>query len=765
MNTNIAYIPGHDVERSGILNRFLPPLPEDIASTWLKEHLPQGSWLIDPLGASPSLALEAARTGYRVLVIAKNPVIRFLLDLYADPPDEDDLQTALATLAASRKGDERLEPYIINHYLSECDQCGQTINVEAFIWERESTTPFARLYQCPHCKDFGEHYVTVGDTTRASKYASGGIYKARALERIISATNPDRAHVEEVINTYLPRSLHILITLINIYEGLSKTKTDFDHVPSPLQRLLAGMILHAFDKSNALWPYPTSRARPRKLAVPPRFRENNIWLALEEAISLIVSSEKPIPITYWPDMPPESGGLTVFSGSLKELKDLFNTSSSSRIKFDGVLTMYPRPNQAFWTLSTLWAGWLWGREIIHQYKHVFSRRRYDWLWHTNALYQVLKELPGLLQGKPPILGLVSEVEPGFITSALVASTSAGFDLQGLSLRTDQELAQLSLSPITQSEKYDDQNKAANPVNRCIESSSITYIQDRSEPVEYIQLFTVGLTTLIKPQLNSLQSHQLPVDKYAYIHETLEKEYSTNKAYKRYGGSDKSLNVGQWWLAEEFTENIRQNPLSDQVEKFIVQTLQQHSKFTLPALDKVVCDTFQGLNTPNFNLVKLCLDSYCDPDPMDKKIMRIRAQDLREVRQIEIMSMRNSLAIIGESMNFTTDDDTPLIWRGPNGDPEFVFYILSSATIGNIPYTNPFKSSQSVIILPGSRSQLITYKLKHNTRLRKEIETGWRFLKFRHLRRLEDAPLIDRDNLLEQLELDPLSESDPQMRLL
>ena len=130
-----------------------------------------------------------------------------------------------------------------------------------------------------------------------------------------------------------------------------------------------------------------------------------------------------------------------------------------------------------------------------------------------------------------------------------------------------------------------------------------------------------------------------------------------------------------------------------------------------------------------------------------------------------MSMRSALTYIGESLNFTIDDDIPLIWRGSSGDPEFVFYILSTAAIGNIPFSNPYQTSKSVIILPGSRSQLITYKLKHNSRLRQEIETGWRFLKFRHLRRLMDAPLIDHDNLLEQLELDPLSESDPQMRLL
>jgi len=765
MDTNIAYIPGTQREKPVLLDRFLPPLPEEIASSWLKDNLPLGSWLIDPLGASPQLSLEAARTGYRVLVIAKNPVIRFLLELYADPPKEAELRTALATLATTRKGDERLEPYIINQYLSECDQCGKKICVEAFIWERETTTPFARIYQCPHCKDFGEHYVTVGDTTRASKYSSGGIYQVRAIERIISTTNQDRVHAEEAINTYLPRALHILITLINKYEGLSKTNTDEPQEPSPLQRHLAAMILHALDKSNALWPYPTTRDRPRKLTVPPRFRENNIWLALEEAISLLASSEKPVPITYWPDNPPETGGLTLFSGNLKELEELFITSSSSRIRFDGVVTTFPRPNQAFWTLSTLWAGWLWGKEIIQKYKHVLHRRRYDWSWHTNALYQVLKQLPGLLQGSPPIMGLISEVEPGFLTSALVASTSAGFNMKGLSLRADQEIAQLTLSPINRSEYYNGQNITAKEISSRIEKSSIAYIQDRSEPVEYIQLYAACLITLINNQISSFQNDKLPVDMYSDIHDTLEKEFSIGGAYKRFGGSEKSLNVGQWWLANDYLENIQQLPLTDRVEKFIVQYLQLHSKCTLPALDKAVCDSFKGLNTPDFDLVKICIESYCDPDPLNANNMKIRTQDLPEERQLDIISMRSSLAMIGSSLNFTIDDDIPLIWRESSGDPVYGFYIFSSAAFGNILYSSPIQPSQSFIILPGGRSQLTTYKLKHNSRLRQVIESGWRFLKFRHLRRLMDTPLIDRDNLVEQLELDPLSESDPQMRLL
>ena len=117
MDPDIAYIPGRPRKKPLLLNRFLPPLPEGIVSTWLRSNLPQGSWVIDPFGVSPQLALEAAQSGYRILVIAKNPIIQFLLKLHADPPKKAELQTALATLATTRIGTNRLEPYINNQYL------------------------------------------------------------------------------------------------------------------------------------------------------------------------------------------------------------------------------------------------------------------------------------------------------------------------------------------------------------------------------------------------------------------------------------------------------------------------------------------------------------------------------------------------------------------------------------------------------------------------------------------------------------------------
>ncbi|HKG54591.1 MAG TPA: hypothetical protein VKB04_10050, partial [Anaerolineales bacterium] len=56
-----AYIPGLSPVEPGPLARFTPPLEEGVVSAWLPLHTPAGSWVLDPFGFSPRLALEAAR--------------------------------------------------------------------------------------------------------------------------------------------------------------------------------------------------------------------------------------------------------------------------------------------------------------------------------------------------------------------------------------------------------------------------------------------------------------------------------------------------------------------------------------------------------------------------------------------------------------------------------------------------------------------------------------------------------------------------------
>ena len=100
-----VFIPGATRAADIPLSRFLPPLPAGVVSTWLADNLEPGAWLLDPYGASPHLAVEAARAGYRVAVAANNPIARFLIDILAQPPTADELRGAMAELAAARRNE------------------------------------------------------------------------------------------------------------------------------------------------------------------------------------------------------------------------------------------------------------------------------------------------------------------------------------------------------------------------------------------------------------------------------------------------------------------------------------------------------------------------------------------------------------------------------------------------------------------------------------------------------------------------------------
>src|SRR5512143_1689615 len=159
-----GYIPGDEPLKSVPLARYLPPLPSGIAASFLTRHMEsgqpsQGARVLDPFGASPQLAIEMASAGYWVLAAVNNPITHFLLETIADPPSQAELQAALAELAATRKGEERLETHLQSLYLTECSHCQQKIPAEAFIWDRTRNELTGRIYRCT-CGEGGEFPAT-----------------------------------------------------------------------------------------------------------------------------------------------------------------------------------------------------------------------------------------------------------------------------------------------------------------------------------------------------------------------------------------------------------------------------------------------------------------------------------------------------------------------------------------------------------------------------------------------------------------------------
>lgn len=737
------YLPGRPPGERLPLARFLPPLEDGAAAAWLAAHaLPfdplqnrPGAWVLDPFGSSPRLALEAARAGYRVLVTANNPVTRFLLDLAADPASESDFRAALADLAVTKKGDERLEIHLQSLYLTPCANCGQEIPTQAFLWKKDEDAPYARIYTCPACNDNGERPASPADVERAAQIASSaGLHRARLLERVAPPGDPDREYAEEALANYLPRALYALGTLIN--------RLDSPGVSPARRRLLTALFLSACDSANSLWPHPTERPRPKQLTIPAQYRENNVWLALEEAVTRWAGDEPPVPLVVWPAKIPESGGVILFEGRIKDLAEIVKEAPIA-----AVVGALPRPNQAFWTLSALWAGWLWGRESAEPFKIALRRRRYDWGWNATALHAACTNLLGLLALGTPFLGFLPEPEPAFLTSALTAASSAGFDLKSLAARTEFDPIQL----VWQRGEHL-QRETGEADMEAVRQAMYRHLVERGEPARYLYLHAAGLLALT-------ESHALRKKGQEFDEATrgtqslLEAALKGSPRFVHYGAGE-GVDTGLWSLAEERTER---ESLSDRVEMAVVTFLQKNPSSTLLEIEADLYPRFAGLLTPSKGIVLAVLNSYAEEHAGR---WQLRPEDQAATRRAELARMEAMIETLGTRLGYATrKQDRLLIWE-EDGRPARVLYALVSALVGRALADLETVPAQRLIVLPGGRAALATYKAQRDPSLAARLE-DCRFIKFRLLRQLVEIPILTRQTFEEQIAADPLERAQGQ----
>ena len=736
-----AYIPGMRPVEPGPLARFTPPLEDGVISAWLPAHAPIGSWVLDPFGFSPRLALEAARAGYRVLITVNNPITRFLLEMSANPALETDFKAALADLAAVKKGEERLGAHLQSLYLTPCEKCGNEIYADAFLWRKGEEAPYARLYTCPHCEDAGEREANPLDLERARRIAgTDSLHRSRAFERVAALEDEDRVYAEEAIEHYLPRPLYFLTTVINRLDSLNLT--------SERRRALSALILVACDAGNTLWDHPSERRRPKQLNVPNQFREHNLWKQLERGLNRWAQTGSGVALESWPNQPPENGGICLFEGRLKDLAEQLKTD----IPVKAVIGSLPRPNQAFWTLSALWAGWLWGSEAVEPYKPALRRRRYDWAWNATALNAAFTHLFDMLHLGTPFFALLSEPEPSSLTSALTAASAAGLDLRSLALRTEHDPIQV-LWTCGEHLKRQSNKPSVEDVREAIAA----HLLERGEPASYLHVHAAGLIELAKS--HALKQKDQEFDEalrgtQSLIQTALEED----TRFVHYSNGE-SVDTGLWGLNQERNDASRES-LSDRVEIAVVTFLQKHPNSIFLEIEQDVYPRLPGLLTPSQGMIYTVVSSYAT---RQNGIWKLRAEDIASARREELNQIARLIESIGTRLGFSTrKQEKTYIWE-QNGSIERTFYILASALIGRALAETRVPPEQTVIVMPGGRAALALYKLQRDPSLAARVKAV-QVVKYRLLRLLVDLPVLTRQTFEEQVAGDPLERPRSQMMM-
>ena len=705
-------------------------------SAWLSDQTLTGNWLLDPFGFSPRLVLEAARSGYRVLVTANNPVTRFLLEIFANPPAQSEFTAALADLGAVKKGDERLAGHLQSLYLTSCEKCEQQIYAQAFLWRKAENVPYARIYECQHCGDSGERNITEEDIERVKKIAeTDSLHRSRAFEKVVALNDDDRFYAEEAIQHYLPRPLYVLTTIVNRLDSLN--------LSTERKRALTALTLLACDAGNTIWAHPAERPRPKQLSTPSQFREHNVWMMLERGLSLWTETGSTVAVEAWPTKIPESGGILIYEGRLKDLANIVK----KEIPISAVIGSVPRPNQAFWTLSALWAGWLWGKDAVEPYKVALRRRRYDWAWNATALHSAFNHLNDLLPNGTPFFALLPEPESAFLTSAFTAASASAFSLQSVAVRTEHDPVQVIWK---NGQKQPTQNADLNNLRNAIQE----YLSARGEPANYLLIHAAGLIALAEAHSLKQPEHEFD-EALRKTHALFESALKDDNRFAHYS-TGAGVDTGMWGLGLDAGLNTSES-LSDRVEIAVVNYLQKNQNVIYLEIENELYPQFTGLLTPSKGLIYAVLNSYAEKEAGKWKL---RAEDISSARREELNTVYTLIESIGKRLEYkTVRQDKFLQWE-ESGKPVRKFNVMASALINRALQTN---DKDTILVVPGGRAALISYKQTRDPSLAVRLK-NYRVVKFRLLRTISEVPILTRETFEEQIASDPVEQSKGQMMM-
>ena len=337
----------------------------------------------------------------------------------------------------------------------------------------------------------------------------------------------------------------------------------------------------------------------------------------------------------WPGKIPESGGICIYEGRLKNLA----REVKKEIPIAAVIGSVPRPNQAFWTLSALWAGWLWGHEAVEPFKVALRRRRYDWAWNATALSAAFSHLFDLLPLSTPFFGLLPEAEPSFLTSTLTAAGSAGFDLQSMALRTEHDPIQLLWR------RGEHLKREANePDVEDVRAAISGHLTERGEPASYLHIHASALVSLIES--HSLKKKDQEFDETLRVVQALIQSALEEDPHFIHYSTGESVDTGMWGSkhADGYPES-----LADRVEVAAVTFLQKNPNSIYLEVEDDLYPRFPGLLTPSKGLIYAVLSSYA---VRENGAWMLRAEDIASMRRNELNKVNGMIEALGSRLGYS-----------------------------------------------------------------------------------------------------------------
>ena len=772
------FVPGQRVAPSGPLAAYRQPLPEDLLIEYVDLLSSPGELVIAPFAQSDVLARVASARGRRSVSAHANPLVSLLIRVAATPAPADAVSALQQQVADAPHHAMTTRQHLLDLYRSRCPSCGWELSADYLVWSREQNAPLAKGLICPSCGHAGESPVDDEDLTLAAGHETRALAYWRVLNRLATRDEPIYGRAQSLLDLYTGRNLYALHHLTTRIEA---GRIDLGAEMAGDTR--AAILLECLD-SGASLDSPTRSRRMARPGAPARFVERNVWRLFESACThaRARAGRPAIPVAPL-KLPLER---TIISTA--------NAAQLARIipddRADLIISAPPAPWPAFWALSYMWTAWIMGRQPAANLAHWLKRHQVDWDWYVEVMAVALSSLARLLHADGHIVLAWQPEHARWVEAILLAAGQAELTLAGLTCQcqtpwdadagpaTEYRIVLTPktprVAPLAGSRSSVDLLETG--IRRAGKEAAFATLAARAEPTPGAVVHAGVYRRLVEEGLLGPGSaiRQQPAILH-FVENTTWRDAIEDKGIRLLDAAPSEeppaapthpdLEPALWWTDVALVGELS---LTDRVETYVRRLLEELPAQSRDHIARAVYEHFPGLLTPDEGVIAACIAAYARQG--ESGGWSLRAEDEPVRRQADLAATVESLQQLGERLEMAVKcgpaqdpslRPTDLLWTPAAGRP-FLFRVVSDTLTAHLECDAELVALQPrcYIVLPGGRSSLARFRQRERPLwLAAASAHDWRFIKYRHIRRLGREGKLDMDGLLRILELDPIVDHD------
>ncbi|MCX6153346.1 MAG: DNA methyltransferase [Candidatus Kapabacteria bacterium] len=641
----------------------------NVVGKYIENYCPKGGIVYDPFGGSGITAMEALKSGRKVIISDLNPIAIEITRLTIK------LVNLLKLNEAYLRIEELVKDKINDLYKTQCRKCKNEFPFDVAIWLNGKISE-VRYYKCPACGDqqkssnpalgFDFKQIDIISKTEIKQW-----YPKNRLYHVTGKPFMKKEHYESVDELFTKRNLLALAILMEAIET-EKNKDLRDFL-----KIGFSSMIHLCSSMTPVRPTrPMSSAwTQHSYWSANEFMEQNVWEKFESAIigkqGLIKAKEEANKYyeniqfaRKFEDVIEGDADVFIYHGDCLELMNKIYKKYGDDGCIDYIFTDPPYDSSIqYGELSFMWVAWLKldnkylenvdSKEIIHN-----EKQNKDFTVYTALLQNSFRSMFNLLKDNHFLTMTFHNPTFKVRNSTIRTGVLAGFELQKIH---HQDLAHASpkslLQPFGSAQgdfylrfhKPDFGKKGFKPelidelrFEKIVIETTTKILAERGEPTPYTIIINA-----IDPELTKqgyFSELDTGLDSEAVLKKHLNDEFCLVEG--KLGASTGKL----WWFQKpNMVPHLEKIPLSERVEQTVLRQLQSKGKVTFTDIWEAVSIAFPNSLTSDQSNIKNTLEDYARP--VSEGIWMIKSNFIPGTVEKEHTTIMAMIAEIGKIKGF------------------------------------------------------------------------------------------------------------------